>query len=177
MSDLAKDGQEKYINLRAKVAEEIIQEKIGCLKSCPFCGEICINGENGHQDNHRTPYHRPQGIYGYSWSEDSDPIKAKKLITENCQHLVHGDYRFKNSDTNHQWTSYKDYRQVNSYYASWQINGDPSIEASSYWKWFMATYSYQLAKLYNAVEPDIPGPWKSLNKEKEIEKLRKLIDG
>ena len=41
----------------------------------------------------------------------------------------------------------------------------------------MATYSSELADHYNAKEPDIHSTWKSLTKEKEIEKLRKIIKG
>ena len=172
MTDFSNLRKEKYINLRTKVVDEIIKQRIGCLKSCPFCGEICISGMDNHSGDHETPYHRPQGVTGYR------PVSGEpKLVMETCQEDVAGDRSFRNRDTNREFKPYKNYREVNSYYASWKINGDRTLESGSYWKWFMATYSYQLAKLYDAAEPDIPESWKSLTKEREIEKLRKLIDG
>lgn len=162
----------KYINLRAKVVEEIVAIQIGCLNSCPFCGEICISGKN-HGGDHHTHHHRPQGVTGYALRDGNG-----KLIIENCQQLVGGNGSFQSFKNRHtDWKShpYKEYRQVNSDYASWQINSDLTLESGSYWKWFMKTYSSQLAKLYEASEADIPESWNSLTKEQEIEKLRKLI--
>ncbi|WP_323245891.1 P-loop NTPase family protein [Nodularia spumigena] len=162
----------KYADLRSDVVNDIINLRIGCLKSCPFCGEICIAGGMDEDHNHETPYHRPQGITGYR------PVYGKpKLAIETCQQDVAGEGSFINPDTNGEYRLYKDYRKVNDYYASWKINGDLSLEAGSYWKWFMTAYSSELAKLYDADEPDIPESWKSLSKEKEIEKLRKIIEG
>jgi hypothetical protein len=176
LSDFSNSQTKKYINLRSDVVNDIIRLRIGCLKSCPFCGEICIAGgvdkDHNHEGNHGTPYHRPQGITGYR------PVYGKpKLAIETCQQDVAGEGSFINYDTNGEYRLYKDYRKVNDYYASWKINGDLSLEVGSYWKWFMAAYSSELAILYNADEPDIPESWKSLSKEKEIEKLRKIIEG
>ncbi|NER06851.1 MAG: hypothetical protein F6K17_31860 [Okeania sp. SIO3C4] len=169
---------EQYVYLKGEVVNKIITSVIGCVKTCPFCGAICINGKN-HDDNydHETPFHRPQGIKGYRFESHSNSSKINKLVTETCPQDVAGNGRFKNSDTNDEWVNYKDYRQVNDYYRSWKITPDLSLESSSYWKWFMATYSSELANYYNAKEPDIDITWKSLTKEKEIEKLRKIIKG
>jgi hypothetical protein len=174
LSDFSNPQTKKYADLRSDVVNDIIRLRIGCLKSCPFCGEICIAGgvdeDHNHEGNHETPYHRPQGITGYR------PVYGKpKLAIETCQQDVAGEGSFINPDTNGEYRLYKDYRKVNDYYASWKINGDLSLETGSYWKWFMAAYSFELAILYDADEPDIPESWKSLSKEKEIEKLRKLI--
>ena len=161
--------------MRTKVVDKIITVRIGCVKSCPFCGEICISGMNDHAGDHETPNHRPQGITGYGLRDGNG-----KLIIETCQQLVKGDGNFENFKNHHtDWKPhpYKDYRKVNSDYALWKIIGDRTLESGSYWKWFMATYSSQLAKLYDAVEADIPESWQSLSKEKEIEKLRKIIEG
>lgn len=168
----------KYIDLRNEVVDKIITSVIGCIKTCPFCGEICILGQP-HDDSvaHETPYHRPKGIKGYRWINHSDSTKIDKLDTKTCPQGIADNDRFRNSATNGEWVKYQDYRQVNDYYRSWKIPADASLESSSYWKWFMATYSSELADHYNAKEPDIHSTWKSLTKEKEIEKLRKIIKG
>ncbi|MBD2302273.1 hypothetical protein [Nostoc sp. FACHB-190] len=161
----------EYTTLKNKVVDEIIASRIGCLQSCPFCGEICISGMDGHDGSHETHYHRPQGLTGYR------PVSGEpKLVTENCQQLVYGDSKFANSDTNWEYKPYKDYRQVNNYYASWKIVGDATLESGSYWKWFMITYADELALLYEAKKPDFPTSWNSLTKEKVIDELRKLIE-
>ncbi len=172
LCDFSKSETEQYSYLRSNVVDKIITSVIGCIEACPFCGEICIVGRDNHDSDHETPYHRPDGVKGYR------PVSGSpKLTTETCPQNVAGNGTFKNSDTNEEYIPYKDYRQVNDYYRSWKIHGDVSLEASSYWKWFMATYSSELAKDYDAEEPDIDSSWKSLTKEKEIEKLRKIIQG
>lgn len=172
LCDFSKSETEQYSYLRSNVVDQIITSVIGCIEACPFCGEICISGRDNHDSDHETPYHRPQGVTGYR------PISGSpKLVTKTCSQYIAGNGRFKNSDTNQELVDYKDYRQVNDYYRSWKINGDLSLESSSYWKWFMATYSSELAEYYDAEEPDIDSTWKSLTKEGEIEKLRKIIQG
>ena len=53
------------------------------------------------------------------------------------------------------------------------IFGDPSVEASPYWKWFLVNYAEQLANRYKAEEPDIPTSWNAITKEKAFESLEK----
>ncbi len=161
-------------SLRGKVAEKLFERIIGCVESCPFCGEICTHGMDGHDIDHETEFHRPQGVGGYFHQIGSE---EGKLATETCSQNVASKSKFKDHATrakygDERYVPYKDYRTV---YASWKINGDPSLESSSYWKWFMATFSAKLADEYGAKEPDIPSTWKTLTKEQEIEKLRKAI--
>jgi hypothetical protein len=176
LCNLSKLDSHEYIQLKRDIADKIIESVIGCVVACPFCGEICITGRDNHDNDHETPYHRPQGVKGYRWNDDYSS-KNNKLITETCPQSIASNARFRNSATNDEWVDYKSYRQVNDYYQSWKINPDASLDASSYWKWFMANYSSELAKHYDAEEPDIDSTWKSLTKEQEIEKLRKIIKG
>ncbi|NEO55469.1 MAG: hypothetical protein F6K54_21785 [Okeania sp. SIO3B5] len=178
LDEFSQPTTERYIYLEEEVVNKIITSVIGCIKSCPFCGEICINGEN-HDNNydHETPYHRPQGVTGYTWETDFDSTKNNKLVTETCPQAIADNDSFRNDATNDEWVNCQDYRQVNDYYNSWKIPADASLESSSYWKWFMATYSSELANYHQKKEPDIDITWKSLTKEKEIEKLRKIIKG
>ncbi|MGK7899375.1 MAG: TIR domain-containing protein [Xenococcus sp. (in: cyanobacteria)] len=159
----------QYSYLKENVVNKIFESVIGCINTCPLCGEICIHGRAHRFDiNHETPYHRPLGVLGLSVDN--------KLMIENCPQLIASNLKFKNSDTNQEFVYYKNYRQVNDYYGSWKINPDLSLEGGSYWKWFMANYSNQLAEYYGKEKPDIPSTWKFFTKEKEIEKLRRLID-
>ncbi|MDB9519885.1 hypothetical protein PN466_23350 [Roseofilum reptotaenium CS-1145] len=164
-------------SFRGKVTNKLFKGIIGCVESCPFCGAICIHGVDGHDIDHETPFHRPKGVGGYY--RESGPDQGK-LVIETCSQVVASDGRFQDDATrakygDERYVPYKDYRTVNDYYASWKINGDLSLEADSYWKWFMATFSAELADLYGAKEPNIPASWKKLTKEQEIEKLRKKI--
>ncbi|NEP79153.1 MAG: hypothetical protein F6K39_13865 [Okeania sp. SIO3B3] len=176
LHEFSQPKTDQYIYLKERVVDKIITSVIGCVEACPFCGEICILGQP-HDDSvaHHTPYHRPEGVNGYRWGTNSD--KNDKLITKTCPQAIADNDQFRNSATNDEWVNSQDYRQVNDYYRSWKISPDLSLESSSYWKWFMATYSSELANHYNAKEPDIDITWKSLTKEKEIEKLRKIIKG
>lgn len=177
LGDFSRLESVQYFYLKSNVADKIIKSVIGCVVACPFCGEICITGRDNHDTDHETPYHRPQGIKGYRWENHYESSKINKLDTETCPQSIASNARFRNSATNNEWVDYKNYRQVNDYYQSWKINPDASLDASSYWKWFMATYSSELAKHYDAEEPDIDSTWKSLTKEQEIRKLRKIIQG
>lgn len=165
------------LDTKQKVTKKLFERIIGCIKSCPFCGEICTHGINGHDIDHETDLHRPQGVLGYFYTTGS---KKGQLLTETCPQDVASNSGFRNCATrakygDERYVPYKDYRTVSGYYASWKINGDLSLESSSYWKWFMATFSAKLADKYGAKEPDIPSTWKTLTKEQEIEKLRKAI--
>ena len=151
LHDFLEPMESNYTSLRSRVVDKIITSVIGCVESCPFCGEICISGRDNHDSVHETLCHRPRGVTGRYWETNN------KLVTETCEQGVGSeDIRFRNADTNYEWKYYKDYREVNDYYASWKINGDRSLEASSYWKWFMANYSFHIAELYDVKEPDIP---------------------
>ena len=109
-----------------------------------------------HESQHSTRIHRPQGITGYR------NHGSNILVSNICTTNVASEKRFRNIDTSSEWHPYKDYQTVNDYYKSWTIAPDSSFEASSYWKWFMATYSNNLAEHYETVKPDIPSAWKNI---------------
>ncbi|KAL0182062.1 hypothetical protein M9458_021437, partial [Cirrhinus mrigala] len=54
---------------------------------------------------------------------------------------------FKCHDTNDHWHPYKEYSKI---YPDWQIDPDPSTEASAYWKYVMAQFNQRFAEKYNA---------------------------
>jgi hypothetical protein len=89
-----------------------------------------------------------------------------------CTKNVCGGILFSNSATSGEWHLYEDYQSVNDYYKSWSIAPDPSLETSTYWKWFMVTFSKDLAEYYDAKEPEIPSSWKNHSFREVKEQLR-----
>ena len=169
--------EENYKSLRDSFVSEIRKDVIGCIETCPFCHEICIHTKSNHQDKHEVLFHRPIGIIGYS------PVygEQKKLITSTCSQRVNSDRKFVYDDTTGNTMPYKEYYKI---YPSWTIIGESEGKDSTYWIWFMMKFSRQLADFYRRYddkieEPDIPDYWKEMNltKEKEIEKLWKIIEG
>jgi hypothetical protein len=138
----------------------------GCQACCPFCKGLCDQTVRDHAGGHSTRIHRPQGITGYH------DINTKILENRICTTLIAGDRRFKNLDTSDQWHPYKEYQTVNDYYKSWAIPPDQSFEASTYWKWFMATFSQELANYYGVKPPEIPLAWKNISFEEARKQLR-----
>ncbi|XP_033097288.1 interferon-induced very large GTPase 1-like [Anneissia japonica] len=134
------------------------RDLLGCLKLCPFCNAPCDLQSGDEYDDHRTEYHRPQGVAGYHWEF------TKKLNVDVCTSSVMTENRFKNIDTEHKWHPYKEYQSVNEYYKAWKIQ---PIAAGSqlYWKWFMATYNEELAEYYDCKPGDIPDEWEQISWE------------
>jgi hypothetical protein len=94
------------------------------------------------------------------------------LVISICTASVAGDGTFRNPDTSDELHPYKDYRTVNDYYKSWSIPPDPSFEASTYWKWFMATFSQDLANYYRVQPPEIPSAWQHISFQDARNQLR-----
>ena len=90
-----------------------------------------------------------------------------------CSSSVASDTTFKNKDTKGQPHPYKEYQ---TYYPNWSITADPSRQASSYWKWFVANFSERIAMNFNMKETKIPGTWKSLTWEEVKQDLQKLYN-
>lgn len=146
--------------------EKLLDLMFGCQNCCPFCKGLCDQTVRNHAGGHSTRIHRPQGITGYR------NTKTQILVNSICTTLVASDRTFQNNDTSDNVHPYKDYQTVNEYYKSWSIPPDPSFEASTYWKWFMATFSRELAVYYNAKEPEIPVAWKNICFEEARQQLR-----
>ena len=139
--------------------EKLLDLMFGCQECCPFCKGLCDQTVRDHAGGHSTRIHRPQGITGYR------DVSTNILVNQICTSLVASDGKFKNVDTSDEWHPYKDYQTVDDYYKAWAIPPDPSFEASTYWKWFMATFSQELAVYYHSNPPEIPLAWKSISFE------------
>ncbi|CAB3998048.1 interferon-induced very large GTPase 1-like [Paramuricea clavata] len=146
--------------------QKLLDLMFGCQECCPFCKGLCDQTVRDHAGGHSTRIHRPQGITGYRG------VNTQILVNCICTTSVSSDGKFKNVDTSDQWHPYKEYQTVNEYYKSWAIPPDPSFEASTYWKWFMATFSQELADYYGAKPPKIPLAWKNISFEEARKQLR-----
>ena len=145
--------------------EHLLTSMFGCQNLCPFCKGLCDQTVQNHVGNHSTRIHRPQCVTGYRW------IKTDKLMAETCTAYVASESKFRNNDTSWEFHPYKDYQSVNDYYKSWSIPPDPSFETSTYWQWFVATFSVELAEHYKVKQPDIPEVWKRRTFREVREKL------
>ena len=147
--------------------QDCFTSMFGCQSCCPFCKALCDQTVENHVGSHSTRIHRPKGLTGYRGTE------TKILDHTICTTDVAGEGTFKNLATPGERHPHKNYQSVNDFYASWVIPPDPSFEASTYWQWFMATFSKELAKHYKANKPNIPSAWKKLKFSEVKEQLRR----
>ena len=137
---------------------------LGCCEQCPFCKEQCELTTPNHDCQHSVESHRPQCLRGYAWTSTG------KMTLDVCSARVASDAKFRNHDTDDKLHPYKNYR---IFYPKWDITPDPSHEALSYWKWFVARYSAQIARHFKMKETEIPDSWKSLTWKEVKEDLKR----
>ena len=180
---LVTETDQKYYYLfsheQAKIKEDVIKDVnyhlFKCLETCPLCSSPCNEthpGGVGPDSNHSSRCHRPQGFTGYLMNG------SKEFVTSFCNDSFKYGGRFRNFETLLQWVDFKDYRKVNSYYESWNIEGVAS-EDSLYWKYI----TYQVVKNLNrffplAKNPDV-SQWKGISKLEAIRTINSLfhLDG
>ncbi|XP_053184711.1 interferon-induced very large GTPase 1-like [Scomber japonicus] len=148
--------------LPIKPQDELFKRVFGCGKQCPFCKVPCEAGGKGH-DKHHATVHRPQGLGRYR------NVYTEKLVETLCTTDVHGERKFRNSDTKWEFHPYKDYTK---YYPDWHIPPDPSIEASDYWKYVLVRYNDRFAQEYKAKPADVPDAWRRITKEQALKGLK-----
>jgi hypothetical protein len=146
--------------------DHLFTSMFGCQNYCPFCKGLCDQTVQNHVGSHSTRIHRPQALASYRNSETGI------LATNICTKDVASEQTFQNMDTSGERHPYKDYRSVNAYYKSWAIPPDPSFEASTYWQWFMATFSKELAQHFEAKQPKIPRAWNNRRFREVRDQLR-----
>ncbi|XP_035274034.1 interferon-induced very large GTPase 1-like [Anguilla anguilla] len=146
------DVEKSISELPTKPTEELIKSLLNCKKQCPFCGVPCERAGLNHSD-HFSEYHIPDGFSGYK------DITSGKLSADICTVSVSSGETFRNEDTDYKYVAYKNYKSVNSFYKSWQIQLDSSYKATSYWKSVFYRFNKDFAKKYGAEPADIPEGW------------------
>lgn len=151
-------------SMEQQVVQQLAGSVLGCSKQCPFCRVSCALTVNDHDVDCSSPQHYPKGVAGYHWTMN------KKLAIDTCTTAVASDLTFRNIDTKYKGIPFKDYKK---FYKTWKIQGDKSLDASLYWKWFMAKYIAELAEYYHHERPSIPEAW-NVPKEAAIRSLSQI---
>ncbi|XP_042169907.1 up-regulator of cell proliferation [Oncorhynchus tshawytscha] len=160
------DIKERLKSLPFKPQDKMFTSLFGCGKQCPFCCAPCEAGGKEHT-KHFTSIHRPQGVTG--WVN----LKTTVLRTDICSSSVISYRKFNTNLTEGKPHLYKDYQ---TYYPDWTITGDPSIKASDYWKYVMATFNETIAKDTHALPADIPEDWKALTTDDALKSLKNAFN-
>ena len=148
----------------------LADDMIGCCKQCPFCKTKCEYMDPKHPGDHRVSIHRPQCLGGYRWSH------TQVMTLDVCTTLVESDNTFKNEDTDWKIHPYKQYRDI---YKDWMIKPNASRYDASYWKYFVAHHTDELAEYFGVKKPPsgsdddkILQGWKKLEWEKVLDELK-----
>ncbi|KAM9398954.1 interferon-induced very large GTPase 1-like [Salvelinus alpinus] len=160
------DIKERLRYLPFKPQDNMFTSQFGCGEVCPFCGAPCEAGGKEHT-KHFTSIHCPQGVSG--WRNSFTQV----LLTAICSSKVISDNTFQTTVTGGKPHPYKEYQK---YYPDWIITGDPSIKASDYWKYVMATFNKIIATDTDARPADIPGDWKKLTPDDAMKSLKESFN-
>ena len=147
----------------------LLKTLIGCCEQCPFCKEQCeLTNSNHSEVKHSVDLHRSQCLGGWRW------IDSDKMVLETCNSMVadNGDFYYYKDGVRKRHPR-KKYQDV---YPSWTITPDGSLEAASYWKWFLAEHTTDVAEYFDMEPTEIPASWRSLTREKVKEDLKELYN-
>ena len=124
---------QQVADIKEKIINDVFDHLFECSKMCPFCNALCDEthlGEAETDSKHRSHCHRP--ICLVQRIED----ETGKAVTMSCNDAVQSEHSFKKPDKGSEWVCFRDYRKVNSYYESWDIDGISS-DQKLYWKYIM----------------------------------------
>ena len=138
----------------------------GCCEQCPFCKEQCDYLNEGHKVEHHIKYHRPVCLGGYRHTH------TQELSPDICSYLITSETTFRNDDTVNKPHPFKNYAE---FYPKWKITPEKSLQAGSYWKWFLGQYADKVAAKFGAKFNDIPEEWKIAFKWEDIKKELKQV--
>ncbi|XP_059384439.1 interferon-induced very large GTPase 1-like [Carassius carassius] len=140
-----------------------------CWVQCPFCAAICTNTIENHPGDHSVPFHRNDGMNGWSYRGTTN------LSIDICTSAVASDRSFYPNSSD-ETVLLKEYRKGGPKYASWSIT--PDLSELPYWKWFVCRFQTDLEKYYGKTyegRGKIPDEWRKYSQEEAIESLNKYI--
>ena len=140
----------------------IFKRVSGCRAACPFCKEPCNKTVKNHDGDHTVDLHRPKCLGGTRFRETG------KMVLDTCTEAVAKDSHFylrHDSDETHP------FRRCEEIHPKWKI--DPSLpgEASLFWKYVVAHFKSELAKLYGIKEDSVPEHWLGFELSQAIKDL------
>ena len=143
--------QAKDMNKWDEKPYDMIFERVrGCKEMCPFCHEPCNQTVAYHRGNHTVDLHRPVCLGGWRYRESG------KMKLKTCTELVASNSYFYPSPGSDETYPY---RQCEKIFPKWHIQEGLSTEVSLYWKYVVAHFKSQLARLYDMKEDDVPSRW------------------
>ncbi|XP_076866538.1 interferon-induced very large GTPase 1-like isoform X2 [Brachyhypopomus gauderio] len=156
----------KMENFRNKPDEILIEHFCRCCwEQCPFCYAICTNTMEDHDGDHSVPFHRVNGVSGFSTRGTTN------LCADFCTTVVQSDRQFYPNKSD--WTvPYKQYRTAGDTFAKWSITPDNS--ELPYWKWFVCRFQKDLENHYKKTfqgHGQIPDEWRKYTKEDAVGSL------
>uniref|UniRef100_A0A8C5ABZ2 VLIG-type G domain-containing protein n=1 Tax=Gadus morhua TaxID=8049 RepID=A0A8C5ABZ2_GADMO len=159
------DLKDKLDGLGSRPLDTLTEKLVGCGKQCPFCKAPCEAGAESHKAHH-VEIHRPEGLGRYRCQD------SKKLCTSICTSSIFGNGQFRNSDTQWELHSFKEYKEL---YRDWEIPADNSYTASDYWKYVMVRFNKDFAESYSANPADVPIEWTTISKEAADKSLKEAF--
>ena len=157
--------------IKEKIITDVNHHLFECVKTCPLCHGPCNethSGGSGPYSEHKSRCHRPKGFSGFTMDGSGE------FVTSFCNESVKSNPQFKNADTNLEMVYCRDYRTVNDYYNSWNIEGMASDD-SLYWKYI----TYQVTKNLNKFFPKAKKPnissWGGISKSEAIKTINSLF--
>ncbi|XP_059425903.1 interferon-induced very large GTPase 1-like isoform X2 [Carassius carassius] len=136
-----------------------------CWDQCPFCGAICTNTIENHDEDHSAVFHGVRGVNGAIFKD------TKNLSVWICTTSVASSDRF--FCPSDETVPYNEYRTAGGKYAEWSIT--PDLSELPYWKWFVCNFKTDLEKYYDKTfdgSGEIPPEWKQFSKNDAIESLK-----
>ncbi|KAA0706567.1 Interferon-induced very large GTPase 1 [Triplophysa tibetana] len=138
-----------------------------CWVQCPFCAAICTNTIENHEGDHSVPFHRNNGLNGWSYRGTTN------LSINICTSAVASDGSF-HPDASDDTCLWKEYRKGGPKYAQWSIT--PDLSDLPYWKWFVCRFQKNLEAFYRkTLEESMPDEWRKYSKDDAIESLDKYF--
>ena len=161
--------------VKKKVISDVNNHLFKCTKLCPLCYAPCneTHSEGVGQDSiHSSRCHRPQGFATYV------EMVNKEFVTLTCNDLINTEQTFSNADTKYESVDYSNYRSVNSYYNSWNIEAVAGHE-SLYWKYITYQVTKNLDRFFpKAKQADVKA-WEVISKSDALKNINSLfhLDG
>ena len=157
---ITKASETDKANIISTLITDMKDKLFECQTQCPFCRAPC-NETHPPSDQNRNNFcncHRPQGFSGYHWEN------TNVFVTSSCNELVETNSKFRNCFTNNEWVDYKNYKSVNSSFASWDIKDIPS-DHSKYWKYITYKVMPKLDYFYPNQKKEDVTSWKNITKD------------
>ena len=146
----------------------LIKTLVGCCEQCPFCFEQCeLTNPNHSGVKHSVNIHRPHCLGGRKYADTGEMV----LNTCNTQVESEGEFGYTDAHGTEHYHPRKRYQDI---YPTWTISPDSSLEAASYWKWFVANYMTEIADHFGIKTTEVPPSWRALTRERVVEELKGL---